>query len=149
MKVQDVMTKNVMVAKESDKLTDAAEMMKELNVGVLPVVNDHGNLMGVITDRDITIRAVAKGADPSKATVGDFMTPSPITIGPEVNVDDAADMMASAQIRRLPVVKDGGVVGMVSLGDLAVEVGEADMVADTLEQISQPVRSEHERRAIA
>lgn len=140
MKVQDVMTRDVLTAKEGDKLSDIAQMMKELNVGFLPVVDDNNNLVGVITDRDITVRAVAKGVDLKDAIVRDFMTPSPITVGPDVNVEDAADMMADAQIRRLLVVQDGGIIGVVALGDLAVDVGEEELVGETLKRVSEPVR---------
>lgn len=149
MKVNDVMTKNVLTARETDKLSDVAEIMKEINVGIIPVVDDNGKLTGVITDRDITIRAVAGGADLNNAMAVEFMTPSPLTIEPDINVEDAADMMADAQIRRLLVVRNDNVVGIVSLGDLAVDVGEADMLAETLERISEPVRSEHERHMAA
>ena len=140
MKIADIMTPDVMTCRETDKLADCATMMRELNVGVIPVVGDNGNLIGIITDRDIAIRAVSKGISPNEAEIGDFMTPSPITIEPEMNVEDAADLMADNQIRRLPVVKDGRLVGIVSLGDLAVDVGEAEMLAEVLEKVSEPVR---------
>lgn len=143
MKVREAMTTDVMTCRVSDKLVDCSTMMKELNVGVMPVVADGENLVGIITDRDITIRAVALGADPNKAQVGEFMTPTPITVDPDTNVEDAADIMADAQIRRLPVVDDSGnLVGIISLGDLAVDVGEAEMIEETLERISEPVRSQ-------
>lgn len=146
MKVEDVMTHNVMTCRDSDLLVDCSRMMKELNVGAMPVVDDQGSLIGIITDRDITVRATATGADPNQARVGDFMTPSPITVHPDINVEDAAEMMANAQIRRLPVVDDNGtLIGIVSLGDLAVDVGEADLLAEVLERVSEPVRSEHEQ----
>lgn len=140
MKIADVMTSDVMTCRSSDMLSDCATMMKELNVGVAPVVDEDENLIGMITDRDIAIRAVAKGADPNTSSIGDFMSPSPITIEPETNVEDAADIMADVQIRRLPVIQDGRLVGIVSLGDLAVDVGEAEMLAETLGRISMPVR---------
>lgn len=141
MKVSEVMTTEVMVCKPTDTLADAAAMMRDLNVGICPVVQDD-RLIGVITDRDITVRAIAHGLDPNTSHVKDFMTPSPIVIEPDVNVEDAAEMMMMHQIRRLPVVDDKGkLVGIVSLGDLAVDVGEAEMIAETLEEISEPVRS--------
>ena len=140
MKVEDVMTTDVMTCRDTDMLVDCATMMKELNVGAIPIVDEDNNLVGIITDRDITIRAVTRGIDLYNAQVGDFMTPSPITVEPETNVEDAAEMMADNQIRRLPVVKNGRIVGIVSLGDLAVDVGEADMLAEILEKISEPVR---------
>ena len=140
MKVADCMTSDVMTCRDTDNLTDCATMMKEMNVGAIPVLDNNDGLVGIITDRDITVRAVARGVDLSEDQVGDFMTPSPITVEPETNVEDAADLMADNQVRRLPVVKDGKLVGIVSLGDLAVDVGEAELLAETLEKISEPVR---------
>jgi len=140
MKIADIMTPDVMTCKETDKLADCATMMRELNVGAIPVVDDNSNLIGIITDRDIAVRAVSKGINPNEAEVGDFMTPSPITVEPETNVEDAAELMADNQIRRLPVVRNGRLVGIVSLGDLAVDVGEADLLAEVLEKVSEPVR---------
>ncbi|MHB1190880.1 MAG: CBS domain-containing protein [Armatimonadota bacterium] len=140
MKVSEVMTQNVMTCRETDTLESVAAMMKELNVGDIPVVNENENLVGIITDRDIAVRAVAIGANPSEAQVGDFMTPSPVSVSPDTNVEDAADLMADVQVRRLPVVEDNRVVGVVSLGDLAVDVGEVELVAETLERISEPTR---------
>ena len=134
------MTTDVMTCRDTDKVADCAGMMKELNVGAIPIVDENDNLVGIITDRDIAVRAVAKGADISQAQVGDFMTPSPITVEPDADVEDAADLMADNQIRRLPVVKNGRLLGIVSLGDLAVDVGEAEMLAECLEKISEPVR---------
>ena len=140
MKVADVMTRDVMTCRIDDKLSDCAGMMRELNVGIMPVVDSNENLIGVITDRDITIRAVSKGIDISQSQVGEFFTPDPLTISPNINVEDAADIMADNQIRRLPVVDNGKLVGIVSLGDLAVDVGEIEMVEEVLKKVSAPVR---------
>lgn len=141
MKIKEVMTLDVMTCKTTDTLSDCARMMKEFNVGETPIVDDNKKLVGIITDRDITVRAVAAGADPNNVMIADFMTPSPVTITPDTNVEDAADMMADVQVRRLPVVDDnGGLIGIVSLGDLAVEAGEEELVGETLEEISRPVR---------
>ena len=141
MKVADVMTRDVMTCRTTDTLMDCAAMMKELNIGATPVVDEHNRLVGIITDRDIAVRAVARGAAPAVSKVGDFMSPSPITVEPETNVEDAAEMMADNQIRRLPVVdRSGNLVGIVSLADLAVDVGEAELLAETLEKISEPAR---------
>lgn len=140
MKVSDVMTTEVMTSRLDDKLSDCAKIMRELNIGATPVVDADGRLVGMITDRDIAVRAVAQGEDLNQATVGQFMTPSPLTVGTDVSVEAAADLMADSQIRRLPVTQDGKLVGIVSLGDLAVDVGEADLLAETLEKISMPAR---------
>jgi CBS domain-containing protein len=138
--VEDVMTTDVSTIKDSDNLVTAASMMLDLNVGALPVVNDRGALVGIITDRDITVRATAKGVDPFSGVVADYMTKNPMAITADADVEDAADTMADAQVRRLPVVQDGQLVGIVTLGDLAVDVGEEDMIAETLEEISEPLR---------
>lgn len=140
MRVGNIMTTDVRTCLESDSLTACALMMKELNVGAIPVVDEVNNLVGIITDRDICVRAAAKGVDLNQAQVGSFMTANPITVGPETDVEDAADLMADNQVRRLPVVHDGKVAGIISLGDLAVDVGEPEMVAEVLEQVSVPVR---------
>lgn len=140
MRVDEVMTKDLMTSSDSDSLSEAATMMREINVGSLPVVDDSGDLIGMITDRDITVRAVARGVDPVMAQVIDFMTPSPVTIAPDADVEVAAEIMADAQVRRLPVLQDDRLVGIVTLGDLAVDVGEEEMLAETLERISSPVR---------
>ncbi len=138
--VADVMTTDVSTVRDTDNLVTAAQLMRDVNVGSLPVVNDRDLLVGIITDRDITVRAVAKGTDPAAGFVGDYMTPNPLAITSDADVEDAADTMADAQVRRLPVVQDGQLVGIISLGDLAVDVGEEELVAETLEEISEPVR---------
>lgn len=141
MKVKDVMTSEVVTCKTSHTLPDCASTMRELNVGVMPVLDDQFNLIGILTDRDIAVRAVARGVDPNKAQVGNFMTPHPITVAPDINVEDAAEIMADNQVRRLPVCDSSGkLVGIVSLGDLAVDVGESELIAETLEEISVPTR---------
>lgn len=140
MKISDVMTPDVATCRETDILSDCATTMRELNIGAIPVVDESSNLVGIITDRDIAVRAVALGFEAYNSQVGDFMTPNPITVEPEIDVEDAADIMADSQIRRLPVVKDNKLMGIISLGDLAVDVGEAEMLAETLEKISIPVR---------
>ena len=140
MRVDEVMTKDLMTCSDSDSLSEAATMMRDINVGSLPVMDESGNLIGMITDRDITVRAVARGVDPVMAQVIDFMTPNPVTIAPDADVQVAAEIMGDAQVRRLPVVQDDRLVGIVALGDLAVDVGEEEMLAETLERISSPVR---------
>jgi len=140
MKVKDIMTTDVMTCKETDTLSDCTAMMKEFNIGAIPVMDDGDHLVGIITDRDIAVRAVAKGIDPDEAHIGDFMTPSPVTIEPEINIEDAADIMAANQIRRLPVVDNGKLVGIVSIGDLAVNIEDIDVIAETLRNVSLPSR---------
>ena len=140
MNLNDVMTRDLVTCRDTDSLSDAATLMREINVGSLPVLSESGNLIGMITDRDIAVRAVSVGADPVLSQVADFMTPNPLTIAPDATAEQAAEMMADAQVRRLPVVDGGQLVGIVSLGDLAVDLGEEELLAETLGRISVPVR---------
>lgn len=141
MNVSQVMTTDVSTCTADDVLSLCADNMRHLNVGAMPVIDSDKHVRGIITDRDIAVRAVASGVDPNQATVGQFMTPDPITVLPEVTVEDAAGIMAEQQVRRLPAVDQNGcLLGMISLGDLAVDVGEAEMLAEALERISMPVR---------
>lgn len=140
MNVRDVMTTDIMTCMDTDTLSNCATTMKKMNIGSTPVVNAQGDLVGIITDRDITIRASSEGISPNDAKVRDFMSSSLITVDPNTNVEDAAIMMADNQIRRLLVTSDGRLVGIVSLGDLAVDVGEEELVGETLESISRPTR---------
>lgn len=140
MKVSDVMTTEVATAKLDERLSDCAKTMDKLNIGILPVIDDFNRLVGVITDRDIAVRAVAKGKDINHATCQEFMTPSPVTVQADMDVEAAADLMADKQVRRLPVIQDERLIGIVSLGDLAVDIGETELMGETLEKISVPVR---------
>lgn len=141
MNVSQIMTTEVSTCTVDDALSQCADNMRHLNVGAMPVVDSDKHVRGIITDRDIAVRAVASGVDPNQVTVGQFMTADPVTALPEVTVEDAAGIMAEQQVRRLPVVDHNGcLLGIVSLGDLAVDVGEAEMLAEALERISMPVR---------
>ena len=96
-----------------------ARLFSRYNLGALPVCGADGGVVGIVTDRDIVVRCVAAGRDPAETAVGEIMTRGPAGVGPEEDADTAAGRMARAQVRRLPVVEDGRVVGMLSLGDLA------------------------------
>jgi CBS domain-containing protein len=140
MRVQEIMTPSPQAARPEDSVATVAMMMRDEDVGAIPIVDAGDRLQGIITDRDITIQVVAAGIDPAAAKVADFMTTNPTTIGPEADVKHAADRMAAEQIRRLPVVQGGRLVAMLSLGDLAVEEGHGvdDAAEEALEEISQP-----------
>lgn len=138
MKLREVMTQNVEVAELTMNLQEAATKMKTLNVGSLPV-RQGTQLVGMITDRDITILGVAEGCDPTKTTVSAVMTANFVYCFEDQEVQEAAQVMAEKQIRRLPIVnRDHQLVGIVSLGDLAVDVGDKDLTGKALEEISQP-----------
>ncbi len=139
MRIAEIMTKDVQTVTPDADLVTVAQYMKSLNVGVIPVVED-GRLLGIITDRDIVVRAIAEGRDPVNARARDHMTPDPTTVSPDDDVQQAAAIMAREQIRRLPVVENGTLVGIVALGDVAVDSGRDKLSGETLEQISTPSR---------
>jgi CBS domain-containing protein len=135
MKISDVMSTGVASVSPSDSLQSAAAKMNEINVGSLPVT-DGGRLMGVVTDRDIAIRAVAEGKGP-ESTVETAMTPGCVTCGPDTDVTEAAGLMRDKQIRRIYVVDGDQLAGVASLGDLALEE-RAEESGETLREISKP-----------
>ena len=136
MKVRDAMTGDVATARLDTTLDDIASMMKDENVGAIPVIED-GELAGIVTDRDIVIRCIADGRDPSDTTVEDVLSEQIQTIEPDADLEEAAQMMSGQQIRRLPVVEDGVLIGMISLGDIAVKGGDEDVTGETLEDVSE------------
>lgn len=140
--VADVMTPGVESTSSTATLRDAARAMREGDFGSMPVVDD-GQLTGILTDRDIVVRAVAEGLD-AAARVGDVASRNPVTVEPGEDLDDAMELMARHRIRRLPVVEDGRLVGVVSQADVALGAKEAQTGA-VVEQISQPTSVARER----
>jgi CBS domain-containing protein len=141
MRVQEIMTPSPRSARPSDSVMAVAAMMRDEDVGAIPITDEEGRLQGIITDRDITIQVVAAGQNPADVQVADAMTRNPTTIGPGAEVAQAADLMAAEQIRRLPVVQGGRLVAMLSLGDVATAQGQEmdTAAAEALEEISEPV----------
>ncbi|WP_097026545.1 CBS domain-containing protein [Clostridium peptidivorans] len=137
MKVKDIMTKNVASLNPEDTVEHAAQLMKEYNIGSLPVCNEE-KVIGIITDRDIAIRSSAEGENVQKQTVRDIMTSNPATIKSDIDVKDAARIMSERQIRRLPVVESNNLVGMLSLGDVSVESSSNETAGEALSSISEP-----------
>lgn len=135
MKVQDVMTAQIVSASSSDSLQAVASKMKSENIGSLPVV-DNGSLRGVVTDRDIVIRAVAQGQS-ADATIESAMSADAVCVAPDCSVEEASRIMADKQLRRLYVTDADRLVGVVALGDLARETS-SDTSGDTLRDISKP-----------
>ena len=135
MNITQVMTTDVWVGSPDDTLQKAAQMMSDYDFGILPIV-DNNQLVGMLSDRDITIRAVAKGFSPNEHNVREIMTHDVQRINQDESVEDAAQMMSDLQVRRLPVVdSDEQLVGIVSLGDLAISDDKA--AGEALESISQ------------
>src|SRR5437588_326102 len=122
--VKDAMTSDVKTATPSQSLTDAAKLMKQEDVGSVPVV-DGPRLIGVLTDRDIVVRGIADGSDPHAIKVGDIASRDVVTVRPDDDLDEALRLMALHQVRRLPVVEDGHLVGVVATADVALAVPPA------------------------
>jgi CBS domain-containing protein len=138
MQVYEVMTPDVEVIHPDATLKEAATKMSQLDIGPLPVC-DGERLVGMLTDRDITIRATAQGCDPDTTKVRDMMTSEVVYCFEDQDVETAAQMMEMRQIRRVPVLdRDKRLVGIVSLGDLSVETGDRELAGKTLEGISEP-----------
>ena len=139
MQLKDIMTYNVETISPEATLQEAAQTMKTRDIGSIPVC-DGTRIQGMITDRDIAIRAVAEGRDPFTTMVRDIMTPDIMYGYENQDVEDAARIMEQAQIRRLVVLSENkDLVGIVSLGDLATQSNNRSLSGETLEAISQPV----------
>ena len=140
MKIKDIMTGNPETVMPGTTIGEVAAMMRDLDVGIIPVVNE-GRLLGVITDRDITIRVTATGLNPHETTVQDFMSPNPVSLSPGDDIKKARDLMSERQIRRLLVTEGDELVGIVSLGDVATKDNSDDhKTGKVLEEISEPTR---------
>ncbi|HBI71244.1 MAG TPA: CBS domain-containing protein [Massilia sp.] len=136
------MTRDVQTISTQDSVQRAAQLMDELNVGAIPVVDD-GRLVGMITDRDITVRSVAVGQDPAGTRVNDVMSTDVRTCTVDQGVEDVLAQMADVQIRRVPVVDGNGqVIGIVSLGDVVTKAPvEVEQTLDEISTPSEPDRS--------
>lgn len=133
--VKDIMSDHIVAVLPSDTVSEAAKLMLEHHIGAVPVVSA-GELKGLITDRDIVLRCVAKGKSVEDTKATEIMTTDIAFVTPQQSVKDAADMMASEQVRRLPVLKDGIIDGMVSLADIARKGTDAE-VSEAICEISQ------------
>lgn len=133
--VRDIMTKEVETCSLLDTIHEVAQKMKEENVGAIPII-DNDRLVGMITDRDIVLRCVAE-RHPFSSKVEEVMSTNLFTITPETTTQEAARMMAQHQIRRLPVVEKGKLVGIIALGDFAVRDLTDHQAGEALSQISE------------
>lgn len=140
MRVRDLMSKSVVTIAQEESAALAARLLSRHELGSLPVCAADGTLVGIVTDRDIVTRCVAAGEEPGRVPVRDIMSPAPSVITPETPISDAARLMAQRQVRRLPVVEQGHVVGMLSLGDLARSRRTDTEAAAALSDISASLR---------
>lgn len=140
MKVFDLMSEHIVTVGAAEPVTAAARLLKQHNIGAIPVCDDGGRLRGIITDRDITVRCTASGASADKMKVSDAMTRGVLTVDANAYIGDAARLMADAQVRRLPVCRDGRLVGMLSLADIARCTDCDTEAAAALSEISSNIR---------
>jgi CBS domain-containing protein len=139
-KIRDIMTRELETAAPHTTLEEIATMMREEDVGSIPVVED-GKLIGIVTDRDIVVRAIAEGRDPSDTTAKEVLSQNLATATPDMDLERAARLMAERQVRRLPVVEGKKLLGIVSLGDIAVKEEGSEVSGEALERISEGVKS--------
>lgn len=137
MKLDQIMTRTVETCCPTDSLSTAAQKMKAHDCGCLPVVDKQHHLIGMVTDRDMVIRGLAMGQDSTKMTVADCMSRQVTSATPEMDAHEAADLMARQQIRRLPVLEGDKLVGMVALGDMALQQIHVDEAGGALSGISE------------
>jgi len=136
MKAKDIMSTDVVCVSRDDTVEHAAQLMEQNDIGAIPVC-DGSRVVGIVTDRDITVRSVGEGGD-GHQTVGQIMTPNPVVANPDMDVHEVARMMSDHQVRRIPIVQQGSLVGIVSLGDISTEPQLEDNAEQALSNISQP-----------
>jgi CBS domain-containing protein len=149
--LKDVMTPSPETIRPDETLIDAARLMRDFDTGILPVVNDD-TIEGVITDRDIAVRAVAEGLAPEDTPVSEAMTPEYHALYEDQSVDEALELMQAQQVRRILVLdREDKIAGIISLGDVSVRTSMDDQSEDTLEKVSVPKKQnthdrDHSRR---
>ncbi len=136
-KVKEVMSSNIAFVTTKDSIVKAAQLMNYYNIGSVPVLDKSFTILGMLTDRDIVIRSVALGGDLSNIQIGQIMTTNIVTATPDMTLDQAGELMAANKIRRLPVIEHDTVVGIVSLGDIALVSEYTDVVGKALMKISK------------
>ncbi|UKA65787.1 CBS domain-containing protein [Arthrobacter sp. FW306-05-C] len=134
--VREFMTTDARCVREGESLLDAARMMRDLDCGALPICGDDGKLKGMVTDRDIVLKCVAAGRDPGQTMARELASGKPYCVDADANVDEAIHMMEEHQVRRLPVISDHKLVGIISQGDIARNYNE-QRVGELVEHISE------------
>jgi CBS domain-containing protein len=141
LKIRDIMTHRVAFVNPQTTVVEAAQLMQKHDVGAIPVCEGE-KILGIVTDRDIVVRNIAHGKDPHSTPVREVMTTDVKSVTPEMNLSQAAGIMADQQIRRLPVLENERLVGMVSLGDLATKAKFDVEISQALGDISFPSEPE-------
>jgi CBS domain-containing protein len=133
--IKDVMTRDVRACEPNATVVEAAKVMAQEDVGPVPIVED-GRLVGIVTDRDIVVRVVAEGRDPNATTVKEIASTNLVTVSPDDDLDQALNRLAENQVRRLPVVEGGRLVGIVAQADIA-RLGKDSKTGEVVEEISR------------
>lgn len=136
LKVEDVMSEDLISCRPDDKISELAILMAKYDIGAIPICNDEDQLVGIVTDRDLVIRGYAASLS-AETKIEKCMTVELVTCDVEMSVTEAGELMSEHQIRRLPVMKDGQLIGMVSLADLANEQFADQIASEALEDISE------------
>jgi CBS domain-containing protein len=136
-KVRDVMTPGVQSVRVTDTAVDAARLMRDNDIGSLPVVSEMNEPVGMVTDRDVAIRVVAENRPANAVQVGEVFSARPVMVDPEESLDDALQLMAQHKVRRLPVVEQGRLIGMIAQADIALSES-AKKTGELVEHISEP-----------
>lgn len=139
MTCEEVMTPSPACCQPNQTTVDAAEVMQREDVGLVPIVGTNTRLIGVLTDRDIALKVVAAGRDPRGTAISEVTTPDPVSCLPQQAVETVMELMASRQVRRVPIVdKDGAIVGIVSQADIATRLASPKETGDVVQAISEP-----------
>lgn len=142
MKCKDIMTSNPSYCSPEEISVKAAQIMRDEDVGIVPVCEEGKKLVGVVTDRDICLTVVAEERHPREVKVLECMSEDLVTCKPEDDVQKAADLMKEYQVRRIPVVDDKGrILGMIAQADIALKVGKPEEVTETVQEISKPSKA--------
>lgn len=140
MRVKEVMTTKLAIVSPENTVSEAAKVMQSHNIGCVPVCNQEQKVLGIITDRDIVVRNIANDGDPKTTLVNTIMTKEVFIGNPMMDIDEAGRIMAQHQIRRLPIVENDRLVGIVAIGDLATRYRYSDEAGQVLSEISEPSR---------
>ena len=140
MLVHEVMNAHVVYANQTESAARAARLLSRHNIGAVPVLGDKGKLRGIVTDRDIVLRCIALDNDPGTTPLRDVMSRCVVTASPEEDLESAVKKMTDAQVRRLPVVEGGRLVGMLSISDLAKTAGCTELSAEALSGVTSNMR---------
>ena len=143
MKVRDIMTKDMVIAEKNDTILDVAKLMRHHNIGCIPVVEDGQKVLGVVTDRDIVMNMARFNSDPSNTLASEIASSIVYKVKPDAEVYQALELMKKQRVRRLPVMEDECLIGMLSLGDVAVHASQDVEVGEALIEISRPARVEN------